>query len=198
MHDQIYQAESDWAQHLEGSYFQRAVLKQLTERGSELWYLDHGARALIRSDHCNTNLVRWIVGEEGISLAGPAPETLIDPIYEEILREENFATITTWGQAILDDPSPYNNWYYQSYIVLNFCRMLHDLHRGYPGSKWEGAEWAKTVFDPAWSDLIDRAWDGRPDPAQKIKQAADVEDFRRTLEFLEMIIKESRRAMTEE
>jgi len=192
MHDHVYRLDSEWAKHLEGSYFPREILRHHSRRGVELWYLEHGSRSLVRSDHCNTILVRWIVREKGVTLAGPPPKTLVDPISEELLRAEISHTLTYWGQKILDDPAPYNNRFYQSYIVLNWCRMLHDLYRGYPGSKREGVDWAKSVLDPAWSDLIDRAWDGRPDPATKIKQPADPEAFARTLRFVEYVTRESR------
>lgn len=196
MHDQIYQLESEWAKHLEGSYFPRDILRETARRGELLWYLDHGARSLIRSDHCNTILVRWVVREQGVILAGPAPKTLVNLISTEDLRAEMFATITDWGQQILNDPAHYENRFYQSFIVLSYCRMLHDLTRGYPGSKREGAEWAKTSLDPSWSDLIIRTWDGRPDPAQKIKQPPDPVDFERTLRFVAYVMEQSRQYMT--
>lgn len=192
MHDQVYQLGSEWAKHLEGSYFSREILLHHSKRGMKLWYLDHGARSLVRSNHCNTILVRWIVREKGITLAGPPPKTLVDPISEELLRADILETLTNWGQQILDDPSPYNNRFYQSFIVLSYCRMLHDLHRGYPGSKREGAEWAKSVLDPSWSNLIDAAWGGRPDPAKKIKQPADPKVFEKTLRFVEYVMNESK------
>jgi hypothetical protein len=69
--------------------------------------------------------------------------------------------------------------------------MLHDLWRGYPGSKREDAEWANAVLDPVWSGLIDGAWYGRPDPARKVKEPADPGDFERTLEFVDYIMQES-------
>jgi predicted nucleotidyltransferase len=193
MHDRVYQLDSEWAKHLEGSYFPREILRDHTKRGLELWYLDHGARTLVRSDHCNTILVRWVIREKGVTLAGPPPKTLVDPIPNELLRAEIFETLTNWGQQILDDPTPYNNRFYQSFIVLSYCRMLHDIHRGYPGSKREGAEWAKTILGPSWSDLIDDSWDGRPDPAKKVRQPADPEDFKRTLRFIEYVMNESKR-----
>lgn len=192
MHDQVYQLDSEWAKHLEGSYFPKEILRKHTRTGMKLWYLDHGARSLIRSDHCNTNLVRWIVREKGVTLAGPPPESLIDPISEELLKAEMFETLTNWGQRILDNPAAYNNRFYQSFIVLSYCRMLHDLYRGYPGSKREGAEWAKGVLNPSWSDLIDGTWEGRPDPANKVRQPADPEDFKETLKFVEYVMNESR------
>ena len=192
MHHQVHRLESEWARHLEGSYFPREVLKRPSARNCELWYLDNGADTLIRSDHCNTILVRWIVREKGVILAGPPPETLVDPITREILRKEIFEEIMKWGQHILDDPSRYSNYFYQTYIVLNFSRMLHDLHRGYPGSKREGAEWAKSVLDHSWSDLIDSAWEGRPDSAAKVRQPADPEAYERTLRFVQHIMNNSR------
>jgi len=197
MHDQVYQLGPEWAKHLEGSYYPREVLRDGARRGEELWYLDHGARSLIRSDHCNTLLVRWVVREKGVTLAGPDPKTLVDPISEVSLKAEIYETLTNWGQQILGDPAAYNNRFYQAFIVLSYCRMLHDLVNGYLGSKREGAEWAKAVLDPSWSDLIDGTWEGRPDPAQKIKQPPDPEDFEKTLRFVEYVMDLSRQHVVE-
>lgn len=188
MHARLYRLESPWAQHLEGSYFPRDVLKDYSRRGERLWYLDHGSQSLIRSDHCNTVVVRWTVREHGVSLAGPPPATLVDPIPVTVLRREILHTLRGWGQEILADPQPYANRFYQTFIVLNYCRMLHDLQNGFPGSKRAGAQWAQANLDSAWSDLIERAWHGRPDPARSVRQPADPEDFKRTLQFVQYII----------
>jgi predicted nucleotidyltransferase len=198
MHDQIYQLDSEWSKHLEGSYFPKEIWRYHSKRGLQLWYLDNGARSLVRSDHCNTNLVRWIVREKGVTLAGPPPKSLVEPISEELLKAEIFETLRSWGQQILDNPDQYNNRFYQSFIVLNYCRMLHDLYRGYPGSKREGAEWAKSFLDPSWSDLIDGTWDGRPDPAKKVQQPADPQKFERTLNFVRYVMNESKLYMANE
>ncbi len=191
MHDQVYQLDSEWAKHLEGSYFPREILRDGSQRGTELWYLEHGARSLVRSDHCNTLPARWTVRERGVTLAGPRPKTLVDPVSQEALRSEIYQALNYWGRIILEDPTPYNNRFYQSYIVLNFARMLHDLVRGYPGTKREGAEWAKSALHPSWPDLIDKTWENRPDPAAKIRQPADPEAFERTLRFVAYVIDQS-------
>lgn len=198
MHDKVYALDFEWARHLEGSYFPRACLQDHTRRGTDLWYLDHGARSLIRSDHCNTALVRWVVREKGVTVIGPPPKTLVKVVPTDLLRAEMFETLTTWGQQILDDPATYNNRFYQGFIVLNYCRMLHDIHRGYPGSKREGAEWAKATLDPSWSHLIDRAWHCRPDPAHQVRQPANHEDFERTLSFVEYVVEQSRAYVSNE
>ncbi len=184
VHERIYGLDIPWAQHLEGSYFPREVLSYSAHSGGQLWYLDHGSRSLLQSDHCNTILVRWVVREHGVSLAGPSPALLVDPIPVEALRKEIMVTMHDWGQEILSNPDHFNNRFYQGFIVLNYCRMSHDLYRGFPGSKLAGAEWAKANLDPSWKGLIDRAWNGRPDPAVSSRQRADPKDFKETLEFI--------------
>ncbi len=184
VHQRIYDLDIPWAQHLEGSYFPRKVLRDTASSNKLLWYLDHGSNSLIQSTHCNTALVRSVIREHGIILAGPAPALLVDPISVETLRRHILATIHDWGQEILSDPAPYNNRFYQGFITLNYCRMLHDLHRGRPGSKLAGATWAKANLDPCWQGLIDRAWNGRPDPAVSSRQRADPHDFIATLAFI--------------
>jgi predicted nucleotidyltransferase len=191
MHERIYNVDCAWAQHLEGSYFPKRILKDYSQRGKQLWYLDHGSRSLVRSDHCNTAVVRWVVREHGVALAGQRPEALVDPIPVEALRQEIMQTISGWGQEILAQTERFNNRFYQTFIVLSYCRMLHDLHTGFAGSKRAGAEWAKAVLDPSWAGLIDRAWDGRPNPALSVRQYADPADFRSTLEFVKYAIRVS-------
>lgn len=188
LHERIYNLDCGWAQHLEGSYFPKDVLRRYSQRGQPLWFLNHGSRSLERSDHCNTIVVRWVVREHGVALAGPDPGTLVAPIPVEMLRQEIMEVMTGWGQQILAEPEHYNNRFYQTFIVLSYCRMLHDLHAGFPGSKRAGAEWAKADLDPSWAGLIDRAWAGRPNPALSVRQPANPEDFKLTLEFIQHII----------
>jgi hypothetical protein len=191
MHGRIYDLESEWAKHLEGSYFPVDVLRDHARSGRDLWYLDHGARSLERSDHCNTVVVRWTVREHGIALAGPEPAALIDGITTRVLRRDIYGTINVWGRQLLADPEPYRNRFYQGFIVLSYCRMLHELFLADTRSKRAGAEWAKLRLDPAWADLIDAAWDTRPDPARQVRTRPDPDAWQRTLEFVAYVMEES-------
>jgi predicted nucleotidyltransferase len=191
MHSRLYQLESKWAQHLEGTYFPADILRDHKQLGERLWYLDNGSQALELSDHCNTVVVRWTVRSHGVRLVGPSPVRLVNPIPVRALRRDIFAVINDWGQEILAEPERYNNRFYQSFIVLNFCRMLHDLHSGRTGSKAAGAAWVKETLDPTWAGLIDRSWSGRPNPAISVRTPADPAEFQSTLAFLQYIIEES-------
>jgi predicted nucleotidyltransferase len=189
MHQLIHDLESEWAKHLEGSYFPASILRRYAQSGRKLWYLDHGSRELERSAHDNSVVVRWILREKGVVLAGPRPSAWIDPIPTKALRREILETINNWGGEILADPEQINNRFYQTFAVLSYSRMLHDLHIGAVGSKRAGAEWAKENLAPSWRGLIDRAWDGRPNPALSVQQPADETDFRRTLEFIDLVMR---------
>ena len=52
------------------------------------WYLDHGSDTLVRSEHDNSQVVRWCLREKGVVLAGPDPATLVDPVSPAALKAE--------------------------------------------------------------------------------------------------------------
>ena len=191
VHERIYGLESEWARHIEGSYFPAPILRTGERCGEPLWYLDHGRNRLIKSDHCNTLVVRSVVRERGITLAGPDPKTLVAPISVEALRREISNTMCTWAKEIFEQQERYRNRFYQGHIVLSYSRMLHDLFEGRPGSKREGAAWAKSTLGSDWAALIDRAWTGRPNPAVAVREPADPVDFEATLRFVKVVLRES-------
>ncbi len=191
MHERTFNQACEWAKHLEGSYFPQVILRQHADCSQQLWYLDNGHSYMSKSIHCNTVVVRWTLREFGIALVGPPPASLIDPIPVQMLRREIRETMRDWGKEILAEPERFNNRFYQSFIVLSYCRMLHSLEIGNVGSKRAGAEWAKSNLDLAWIDLIDRTWDGRPNPALSVRTPADAKYFARTLEFVRFCVRVS-------
>jgi hypothetical protein len=55
-----------------------------------------------------------------------------------------------------------------------------------------GAQWAKKTLDSRWADLIQRAWEERPNPSLKVRQQADPGDFKSTLDFVRYALDVSR------
>jgi predicted nucleotidyltransferase len=88
LHASIHDRPNPWARRLEGSYFPAALLRTYGRPGERLWYLDHGARKLVRSTHCNTAVVRQTLREHGIRLSGPEPGMLIDEVPPDVIRDE--------------------------------------------------------------------------------------------------------------
>lgn len=185
MHGRIYDLDSDWAKHLEGSYFAKGTLRRHDPASEPLHYLDNTSRELIRSKHDDTLVVRWVVRECGVVLAGPAPDELIDPISADDLRMEVLSTMRDWGQEIFANPDQMSNRWYQPFAVLSYCRMLQTMHTGRVESKPAAVRWAEDALDSRWAGLIQRAWDERPNPSTKVKQQADPDELKSTLEFIE-------------
>ncbi len=184
LHARIYNLESDWAKHLEGSYFPKKILKNGDPTKKELLYLDNAHHKLILSDHDNTLVVRWVLREYGITLAGIDPQALITPIPADTLRLEVFATMHEWAAEIFTGKWGMNNRWAQPFAVLSYCRMLHTLHTGRIASKLSAAQWAKNALDKHWSDLIQRSWEERPNPSLKVRQNADPTDLSSTITFI--------------
>jgi hypothetical protein len=86
LHDEIPTRPGHWTHHLEGSYPNKDELRSLDGLGRPWLYIDHGWRQMQWSTHCNTEVVRWSLRECGVTLTGPDPEALVDPVGLEILR----------------------------------------------------------------------------------------------------------------
>jgi hypothetical protein len=188
LHSRVHELPSHWARVMEGSYFPVAVLRDCARRGEALWYLDNGARRLVESPHCNTAVVRSIVRDHGVVLHGPDPRALIDPVPVALLRAEVHASLRALEREMVDEPDRFASRFYQGFAVLNACRLWCDLMTGEPGSKRRGAKWAKARLDVSWADLIDRAWETRPDPATSVRTPAEPTDIERTLAFVRLVV----------
>lgn len=203
IHTETYNQSNRWVKRLEYSFFPKDKLNVYLPpfmggkaNGSEerlLWYFDNGSKTIEKSDHCNTLVVRWSLREKGIALFGPDPKTLIDPIDPDGLRGEIKDTIIGWGEYLLNHPKKYKNRFYQSYLVLNYARMLNDLHQGSIASKLKGIVWAKSNLDPKWIPLIDFCWKERQDTEISVKQPADEDIFPKSIEFVKYAIQQAKK-----
>lgn len=198
MHARIYNLESKWAKHLEGSYFPKNILKIGAYANKRLWYLDTAFKGLwylnntsdklALSNHDNTLVVRWIVREHGITLAGIPAKDLIDFIPANDLQKEIFDTMQEWGNEIISGQWKIDNKWAQPFAVIMYCRMLHSLNTGKINSKLSGVQWAKNALDSRWAGLIQRAWDERPNPSLKVRQPAETIVVKDTIEFVRFAI----------
>ena len=198
-HERIYNHPNRWVKRLEYSFFPKEKLNQFSSPFSQdkrndspdrkLWYFNNGSRTIEKSDHCNTLVTRWTVREKGIAVLGPSPANLINQIDVNELRKEIKNTLVGWGRELFKDSEPYKNRFYQSYLVLNYCRMLHDLYEGKINSKLAGVKWAKNNLDKSWIPLIDFCWQERQDTSISIKQPADPKVFPQSLKFVEYVVK---------
>lgn len=160
LHDELPTRAGHWNRHLEGSYPPAAELRTLTALGRPWLYIDHGHRTMEWSTHCNTEVVRWSLRECGITLAGPAARTLVDPVPADVLRARMREYAVTFLPNLLTWCSLDIAWG-QRYAVAQLCRILQTLDEGRVTSKMAALRWGLTHLDPAWHGLIQQAIDDR-------------------------------------
>lgn len=166
-----------WRNGLEGSYAPAAVLRRWSTtprdppgeprpdswadpgasgsppRAYPFWYLDHGAKHLVRSEHDNTQVVRWCLRERGVVLEGPDPRRLIDPVSAQALKAE---VREAMDHCLALGLEPLDNRAWLQFWVGLYCRMAHTLATGQIASKKAGTGWASQALDPRWASFIVR------------------------------------------
>ena len=179
------------AEHLEGSYISSDLLNQTDLVGVEpLWFVDNGSTSLERSIHDNRWHVRWILRERGITIIGPDPKTLMHAVPTGALRSEAVAAIRELKShfvAEIDQPLRwFNTRFGQSFAVLTCCRMLYTCKSGTVQSKLSGVKWAEQSLEPAWCELIRKAWTERMGvrSGDKVRQRAQTRLLLETAKFI--------------
>jgi hypothetical protein len=162
LHADVRTWPNRWAGHIESSYAPQDDLRSLAGLGRKWLFIDqgHSGSEMQWSTHCNTEVVRWILREHGVTLAGPSPRDLVDEIGPDVLRarmreeaEDFLSGMLTWIK--LDSP------WAQRYAVTTLCRILHTLETGMVTSKRASLRWARDNLDTKWNDLISEALEGR-------------------------------------
>ncbi len=213
MHDELHALPSPWARRLEGSYAPKAILRRWStsprdppgEPRAETWadpgtsgmaprvypflFLGNAERVLVRSEHDNSQVVRWILREKGVVLAGPNPRGLVDPVAPEALREEIGALLDRI--AAMDAAALTETMWVQSFMALMAGRMLYALATGRIGSKKTAAAFADRTLEPRFARLIERAWrererrpDGEAELAAYFRGTSDPDDAAATLDLI--------------
>jgi hypothetical protein len=213
MHDALHALSGRWAHRLEGSYTPKAILRRwsttprdppgeprpddwadpgtsgLGPRVYPFLFLGNGERVLVRSEHDNTQVVRWILREKGVVLFGPSPRGLVDPVTPEALREEVRGLLGKLAPMAADGTMTEPRLV-QCFMALMFARMLYAVTTGKVGSKKTAVAFARRTLEPRFAELVERAFaerEGRPtdeaDFAAYLAQASDPAEAAMTLDL---------------
>jgi predicted nucleotidyltransferase len=183
LHQRLFELPTSWAQHLEGSYVPRKVLRRPDPARRPLLYLDNGATEFAFDNHDNTAVVRWLLREHGVVLAGSGPRELVDPVAACELRAEMRWALGHWRAWFQENDSISRRAL--AVAVLSHARILHTLVIGEVTSKRVAGEWALQALDPEWGPLICWALEDRPDPWTKVREPADPGLLRCTRQFVD-------------
>ncbi len=157
LHLQVEADHKKWAKRIECSYIPIDMLQNVHPPKAPRPYIGEG---IFYSEAPYGN--EWIINQyllykHGISLIGPEFKTLVKPIDILDVREACIRDLHEEWQPKINDHAYLNNSHYQSYVVLNLCRILYTVMCHSTASKKVSAAWVKSEFGPRWNNLIQTA-----------------------------------------
>jgi len=156
LHEEIEMHNKTWKERIECSYtplsmFQNILPPKLPRPyyGAGIFYPEapYGNEWLINN---------YLLYKHGIALTGPDFKTLIKPIDMVDVQKACVRDLFKEWEPKINDPKWLQNSHYQSYLVLNLCRILYTIKCGEAASKKVSAAWVKKEY-PEWKNLIETA-----------------------------------------
>ncbi len=177
MHARMAASGLKWATKLEGSYIPRQALRRYDPTDAPCLQINEGHFRVGRLGS-EWIIQRHTLREQGVVVAGPVPQTLIDPVQPDDLRRAVRGFLHEWWSPMLRSPDPrLHGSEYQAYAVLTMCRALYTLQHGTIVSKPVAARWAQETLDERWGALIECVLTWRP--------GAPLNELNDTLDFIE-------------
>ncbi len=157
MHAQLQTHGLHWLQVLEVSYIPQQALRRYDPANAQ-----HPALRVDGSFAIDTHGVDWIIQrhvirERGIPLFGPVPNSLVDPITPDDLRQAARGILEVWWRPQLSDHTRIQHDEYQVYAILTMCRSLYTLRQGEVATKSQAAHWAQAQLGEPYMTLIEYA-----------------------------------------
>lgn len=154
MHDAMVQTFPAWDGRIEVGYLNRSDVNPF-DPGATIAKIAPGEPLQARVAEHGWLFNLHVVREQGITLIGPDPRTLIGPIGRDELAAGLRRRMAEWRDYV-DGELPPMDAGSQAYVVLTMCRALQTFTTGEWTSKRHAAEWAARA-EPAWAPLIAQA-----------------------------------------
>jgi hypothetical protein len=170
-----------WEGRLEIAYLSLHALKTFKTHASPIGIISPGEPFHIKEAGKDW-LVNWyIVREKGVTLAGPPPTAIIEPIS----REEYIQSVKEYAEGWRERIHDVRNRGSQAYAILTMCRALYTCRNGEPVSKIQAASWAEKEL-PEWSALIKNAvgWREAQWQEENVDHEATLPGTRRFVDFV--------------
>jgi predicted nucleotidyltransferase len=156
LHKEVERRCPEWAGRIECSYVSLELARELRPPAKARPWWGFGTFYDEAPAGNEWIINHYILSKHGIALKGPAFNELIPPIDVRKVRQASARDLFQEWVPKTDDRAWLSNSHYQSYLVLNLCRILHTVIHSELGSKKVAGEWAKGMY-PEWKNLIEEA-----------------------------------------
>jgi hypothetical protein len=156
LHKETEPRYPEWADRIECSYVPLELMHELTPPATPRPWWGFGTLYAAAPAGNEWIINHYFLSKHGIALAGPDFSELVPPIDMHSVRQASARDLFQEWVPKIDDGAWLSDSHYQSYLVLNLCRILHTVIHGQPGSKKVAGQWAKAKY-PRWKNLIEEA-----------------------------------------
>lgn len=186
MHAAFFEKHPEWYHRIEVCYISVAALQTVTSRTNTIARISPGEDLNMREADKHWLIDWYVVRERGVTLFGPPPQTLIEPISKAAYIQTVKDNVGAWREWV--QPMCYLKA--QAYAILTLCRALYSLKHGEQTSKKQAGLWAMQEY-PQWASLIQNAlvWYETPYDENTNQDAP----FPQTLQFVQFAIDECER-----
>jgi len=179
LHRRVEVENKKWSKKIECSYIPAQMLKKVLPPKTPRPYIGEGI-FYPKAPYGNEWIINlyWLV-KCGIPLFGPNFKTLVGHVPIKEVQKASIRDLFKEWQTKIDKPKYFTNSHYQSYIVLNLCRILYTILTNNLASKKISVVWVKSRF-PQYANLIRTADSWRHGGKMKRRQE--------TIEFIKFVV----------
>jgi Domain of unknown function (DUF4111)/Nucleotidyltransferase domain len=179
LHDRLPPTGNQYVREYEVYYIDRATIRRFAPAQQHL-KVGPDESLHLTEHRANWVLERWTVRELGVTLAGPDPKTLIDPVSaddiraavaEELRERDEHWTDGSWPREELGHRGA------QGFEVETVCRALCTLESGELTTKRRAIGWALETLPDFWHSLIEWSQQHRKDRTQDDTRIEEVLGF---------------------
>lgn len=181
MHADFANLHKKWADRIEVQYLSLHALKTFKSEESLVACISPGEPFHTKMIGRHWLMNWYMVQEKGITLFGPSPSTIIDPISKEDFIQSVKEHAANWTEWVKD----MKNKKAQAYAILTLCRAFYAYKNGEQTSKKQAANWVMKEL-PECSDLIQNALSWRE--KQRSKNEDGKSTYPETEKFVNFIV----------
>lgn len=157
LHTSVGECYPRWRDRLECAYLPANMLQNILPPVEPRPYFGGGI-FYDQAPYGNEWIINnYLLYEHGIALSGPDFKELSKPIIMIEVQKACIRDLFQEWEPKINDYEWLENSHYQSYLVMNLCRILYTVMCGCAGTKKEAAQWVKDQFGTSWSHLITNA-----------------------------------------
>lgn len=175
LHQNIKEKYQKWSERFECSYTPVDMLKNILPPKEPRPYFGGGV-FYDEAPYGNEWIINnYLLYQHGIALTGCDFKQLTTQVDISEVQKACIRDLFQEWETKITDFEWLDNSHYQSYIILNLCRILYTVMEGVAGTKKASAEWVKNKFGLPWSKLVANAQDWRY--GKEMSSRSDTIDF---------------------